>query len=73
MCAKTGANMSTDERSRLVGRTSTGDGLSCVDISTFRTSVFSVKEWPDPENKVRVRSRSLEMAPIDRLHTSLNT
>jgi len=28
MCAKTGANMSTDERSRLVGRTSTGDGLT---------------------------------------------
>jgi len=42
MCAKTGANMSTDERSRLVGRTSTGDGLSCVDISTFRTSAAVV-------------------------------
>ena len=35
--------------------------------------IFSVKEWPDLENSVRVRSRSLEMAPIDRSHTSLNT
>jgi len=31
---------------------------------------FSVKEWCDLENRVRVRSRSLEMAPSDRLHTS---
>jgi len=32
--------------------------------------IFSVKEWCDLENKVRVRSRSLEMAPFDRSHTS---
>jgi len=32
--------------------------------------IFSVKEWCDLENRVRVRSRSLEMAPFDRLHTS---
>ena len=31
--------------------------------------IFSIKEWPDLENRVRVRSRSLEMVPIDRLHT----
>ena len=30
--------------------------------------IFSVKEWCDIEN--RVRSRSLEMAPFDRSHTS---
>jgi len=35
--------------------------------------IFSVKEWPDLENRVRVRSTSLEMAPIDRSRTSLNT
>jgi len=36
--------------------------------------IYSVKEWPDLENRVKVRSRSLEMAPIiDRSHTSLNT
>ena len=32
--------------------------------------IFSVKEWCDLENRVRVRSRSLEMAPFDRSHTS---
>ena len=37
--------------------------------------IFSVrpKQWPDLENRVRVRSRSLEMALIDRSRTSLNT
>jgi len=35
--------------------------------------IFRVKEWPDLENRVRVRSRSLEMAPFDRSLTSLNT
>jgi len=42
-------------------------------ISVAVCDIFSVKEWPDLENRVRVRSRSLEMAPIDRSHTSLNT
>ena len=32
--------------------------------------IFSVKEWCDLENWVRVSSRSLELAPFDRLHTS---
>jgi len=31
--------------------------------------IFSVKEWCHLENGVRVRSRSLEMAPFDRSHT----
>ena len=35
--------------------------------------IFSVKEWPDLENRVRVHSWSLEMAPFDRSPTSLNT
>ena len=35
--------------------------------------IFNVKEWPDLENRVRVHSRSLEMAPFDRSPTSLNT
>ena len=30
----------------------------------------SVKEWCDFENRVRVRSRSLEITPFDRSHTS---
>jgi len=32
--------------------------------------IFSVKEWCDLENRVKVRSRSLEMAPFDRSHRS---
>ena len=42
-------------------------------VSVAVSDMFSVKEWPDLENMVRVRSRSLEMTPIDRSHTSLNT
>jgi len=30
--------------------------------------IFRVKEWCDLENRVRVRSRSLEMAQLDRSH-----
>jgi len=32
--------------------------------------IFSVEEWNDLENRVRVRSRSCKMAPFDRSHTS---
>jgi len=32
--------------------------------------IFSVKEWPDLENMVRLHSRSLEMTPFDRLTPS---
>jgi len=32
--------------------------------------IFSVKEWCDLENRVRVSCRSLEMAPFDRSHRS---
>ena len=32
--------------------------------------IFSVKEWCDLENRVRVRSRSLENTPFDRSHTT---
>jgi len=42
-------------------------------VSVPVCDIFGVKEWPDLENRVRVRSRSLEMAPFDRWHTSLNT
>jgi len=41
-------------------------------VSVAVCNIFSVKEWPDLENRVK-GSRSLEMAPIDRSHTSLNT
>ena len=32
--------------------------------------IFGIKEWCDLENRVRVRSRSLERASFDRSHTS---
>ena len=42
-------------------------------VSVAVCDIFSVKEWPDLENRVRVHSRSLEMAPFDRSPTTLNT
>ena len=39
-------------------------------VSVAVCDIFSVKEWYDLENRVRVRSRSLEMAPFDRSHTN---
>ena len=39
-------------------------------VSVAVCEIFSVKEWCDLENRVWVRSRSLEMAPFDRSHTS---
>ena len=41
-----------------------------VAVSVVVCEIFSVKEWCDLENRVRVLSRSLEMAPFDRSHTS---
>jgi len=37
-------------------------------VSVAVCEIFSVKEWCDLENRVRVRSRSLEIAPFDRSH-----
>ena len=50
----------------------------CLSVVTMAVSVaileiFSVKEWPDLENSVRVHSRSLEMAPFDRSRMSSYT
>ena len=39
-------------------------------VSVAVCEIFSVKEWCDLENRVRVRSMSLEMAPFHRSHTS---
>jgi len=39
-------------------------------ISVAVCEIFSVKEWCDLENRVRVRSGLLEIAPFDRPHTS---
>jgi len=39
-------------------------------VSVAVCEILSIKEWCDLENRVRVLSKSLEMAPFDRLHTS---
>ena len=39
-------------------------------VSVAVCEIFSVKEWCDLENRVRIRSRSLEMASFDRPRTS---
>ena len=39
-------------------------------VSVAVCEIFSVKEWCDLENRVRVFSRLLEMVPFDRSHTS---
>jgi len=39
-------------------------------ISVAVCEIFSVKEWCDLKNRVRVCSRSLKIAPFDRSHTS---
>jgi len=39
-------------------------------VSVAVCEIFIVKEWCDLENRDRVRSRSLEMAPFDRSPTS---
>jgi len=46
---------------------------STMAVAVAVCNIFNVKEWPDLENRYRVRSRSLEIAPVDRSHTSLNT
>ena len=39
-------------------------------VSVAVCEIFSIRDWCDLENRVMVRSRSLEMAPFDRPHTS---
>jgi len=39
-------------------------------VSVAVCEIFSVKEWCDLKNTVRVRSRSLEMASFNISHTS---
>ena len=56
-----------------LGAVSYSPSIVTMAVSVAVCDIFSVKEWPDLENRVRVRSRSLEIAPIDKLHTSLNT
>jgi len=51
-----------------LGTVSYSPSIVIMAVSVAVCDIFSVKEWPDLENRVRVRSKSLEMAPIDRSH-----
>ena len=53
--------------------TSYSPSIVTMAVSVAVCDIIRVKEWPDLENRVRVHSRSLEMAPFDRSPTSLNT
>jgi len=55
-----------------LGAVSYSPSIVTMAVSVAVCDIFSVNEWPDLENRVRVRSKSLEMAPIDRSHMSLN-
>ena len=44
--------------------------IATMAIPVAICEIFSTKEWCDLENRVRIRSMSLEMAPFGRSHTS---
>ena len=56
-----------------LGTVSYSPSIVTMAVSVAVCDIFSVKESPDLENRVRVHSRSLEMAPFDRSPTSINT
>ena len=53
-----------------LGTVSYPPSIVTMAVSVAVCDIFSVEEWPDLENRVRVHSRSLEMTPFDRSHTS---
>jgi len=53
-----------------LGTVSYSSSIVTMAVSVAVCDIFSVKEWPDLENRVRFRSRSLEMAAFDRSHTT---
>ena len=53
-----------------LGTVSYSPSIVTMAVSVAVCEIFSVKEWRDVESGVRVRSRSLEVAPFDRSHTS---
>jgi len=49
-----------------LGMVSYSPSIVSAVVSIAVCEIFSIKEWCDLENRVRVRLRSLEMAPFDR-------
>jgi len=54
-----------------LGAVSYSPSIVTMAVSVAICEIFSVKEWCDFENRVRVRSRSLEMYLIDRIRVSI--
>ena len=53
-----------------LGAVSYSFSIVTMAVSVAVCEIFSVKDWCDLENMVRVCSRSLEMAPFNRSHTN---
>ena len=53
-----------------MGTVSYSPSIVTMAVSVAVCEIFSVKEWCDLENRLRVRSRSLEMEPFDRSYAS---
>jgi len=53
-----------------LGAVSYSSSVVTMAVSEAVCEIFSVKKWCDLENRVRIRSRSLEVAPFARPHTS---
>jgi len=53
-----------------LGTVSYSPSIVTMAVTVALCELFSVNEWCDLENRVRVRSRSLEMAIFDRSHTN---
>jgi len=49
-----------------LGAVSYSPSIVTMAVSVAVCEIFSVKEWPDLENRVRGRSKSLKIAPFDR-------
>jgi len=52
-----------------LGTVSYSHSIVTMAVYLVISEIFNVKEWPDLENWVRGRSRSLEMALFDRPYT----
>ena len=52
-----------------LGTVSYSPSVVTMAVAVAVCEIFSVKEWCDLENRVRVCSRLLEMAPFDRSHS----
>jgi len=46
-----------------LGTVSYSRSIVTMAVSVAVCHIFNVKKWPDLENRIRVRSRSLEIAP----------